>query len=219
MIIFGTSMFSKLMKWYVENDTKQRVSAFTVERTYITESYFCGVPVIPFEELESQFEKSEISILNTCGYHNMNDIRKKVFEMCRDEGYEICDFIHSSVRTEEVQLGCGNIILERVLIQPFVKIGDGNILSADMTVGHENCIGDFNYFSGGVKLSGVCSIGNHNFIGTNVTVKDNTKIGSYNLIGAGTYLNSNIGDFTAASPISCRKEKMPKKFLDRLVNQ
>lgn len=219
MIIFGTSMFSKLMKWYVEKDTKQKVSAFTVERNYMVEPYFCGVPVIPFEELESRFEKSGISILNTCGYHNMNDIRRKVFEMCRQKGYEICSFIHSSVRTDEVQLGYGNIILERVLIQPFVKIGNGNILSADVTVGHENCIGDFNYFSGSVRLSGVCSIGNHNFIGTNVTFEDNVQIGSYNLIGAGTYLNSNIRDFTATSPTPCRKEKLSKKFLDKLVNQ
>jgi len=149
----------------------------------------------------------------------MNDIRRKVFEMCRQKGYEICDFIHSTVRTKNVLLGCGNIILERVLIQPFVEIGDGNILSADMTVGHENCIGDFNYFSGSVRMSGVCCIGNHNFIGTNVIVKDNTQIGSYNLIGAGTYVNSNIEDFTVTSPILCRKEKMPKKFLDRLANQ
>jgi len=33
MIIFGVSKFSKLMKWYVENDTEHRVSAFTVEGT------------------------------------------------------------------------------------------------------------------------------------------------------------------------------------------
>lgn len=65
------------MKWYVENDTLEKVEAFTVEKEYMTEQEILGIPVLPFEELENTFDKGKISILNTCGYHNMNDIRKK----------------------------------------------------------------------------------------------------------------------------------------------
>lgn len=220
MIIFGTSMFSKLMKWYIENDTlEEKVEAFTIEKQYISDVEFCGVQVIPFEELENAFDKDKISILNTCGYHDMNDIRKKVFEMCRNRGYHIHDYIHSTVILNGVKTGEGNIILEKVLFEPFVEIGNGNIFAPDSLVGHDSMIGDFNYFSSGVRICGCCNIGNQNFIGTSVVLKEHLCVGNYNLVGARTYLNVDLEEYMVTSPVPCRIKKFSKDNLDRLINR
>lgn len=219
MIIFGTSMFSKLMKWYIENDTSEKAEAFTVEKKYISEEEFCGVRVIPFEELENTFDKDRISILNTCGYHNMNDVRKKVFEMCKDKGYHIHDYIHSSAILNGVKTGEGTIILEKVLFEPFVEIGSGNIFAPDSLAGHDSIIGDFNYFSSGIRICGSCRIGNQNFFGTNAVLKDHLCLGSYNLVGAGTYLNVDLDEYMVTSPVPCRIKKFSKENLDRLINR
>lgn len=220
MIIFGTSTFSKLMKWYLEHDSgKGRPEAFTVEKEFVTSREFCGIPVIPFEELEDVFTKERISILNTCGYHDMNDVRKKVFDMCKNKGYAIHNYVHSSAILNGLEAGEGTIILEHVLFEPFVKIGNGNIFAPDVLIGHDSVIGDFNYFSGGIKVCGGCSIGNHNFIGTNAVLKEHLTIDDYNLIGAGTYLNADLEGYMVTAPVPCRIKHMSKENLDRLMNR
>lgn len=218
MIIFGTSMFSKMMKWYVENDTAEKVEAFTVEREYMAAPEFCGLPVIAFEELDRMFCRDEISILVACGYHSMNDIRKKIFALCRNHGYAVCEFIHSSVDLKNTRRGEGNIILENVSFMPFVQIGSGNIFIPDVLVGHDNCIGDYNYFSSGSVLSGACTIGNNNFIGSGAVFRDQVHIGSYNLVGAGSYVGSGMGDFTVTSPVRCRMQKFTQEKLE-IINK
>lgn len=219
MIIFGTSVFSKLMKWYIENDTTETVEAFTVEKEYMAEQEFCGISVYPFEELENIFSKDRISILNTCGYQNMNDVRSKIFSICKEKGYAIHNYVHSTAALNGVELGDGNIILERVLFQPFAKIGSGNIFAPDVLIGHDGVVGDFNYFSSGIKICGCCNIGNHNFIGTNAVLKEYLSVGDYDLIGAGTYLNRNLEDCMVAAPVPCRVQKVSKNNLNRLINR
>ncbi len=219
MIIFGTSTFSKLMKWYVENDTLEKVEAFTVEKEYMTEQEILGIPVLPFEELENTFDKGKISILNTCGYHNMNDIRKKVFEMCKEKGYKLLSFVHSTAILNGLQCGEGNIILEKVLFQPYVQIGSCNIFAPDILVGHDSIIGDFNYFSSGVKICGICNIGNQNFVGTSAVLKERLIMQDYNLVGAGTFLNIDLKEFMATAPAISRIKQLSKENLDRLINR
>lgn len=207
------------MKWYVENDAFEKVEAFTVEKEYITEREILGVPVLPFEELENKFNREKLSILNTCGYHNMNDIRKKVFERCKEKGYKIQSFVHSTAILNGLKCGEGNIILEKVLFQPYVEIGSCNIFAPDVLIGHDSILGDFNYFSSGVKICGICNIGNQNFVGTSAVLKERLYMRDYNLVGAGTFLNVNLDQFMATAPAISRIKRLSKENLDRLINQ
>ena len=52
IIIFGTTAFSKLMKWYIENDSEDKVIAFTLNERYISENSFCDLPVVSYEKLK-----------------------------------------------------------------------------------------------------------------------------------------------------------------------
>ena len=83
IIIFGMSSFSKLMKRYIEEDSKYTVIAFSINKDYIKEKYFEELPVIPFEDLEKTFPDQQIRILITSGYKNMNDLRKKIYYECK----------------------------------------------------------------------------------------------------------------------------------------
>ena len=50
LVIFGSQAFAQIAHYYFENDSEYTVAAFTVDRDYLKESTFQGLPVIPFED-------------------------------------------------------------------------------------------------------------------------------------------------------------------------
>lgn len=55
LVIFGITHFAKLLKYYIETDDihQRKVVAFTVSINYIKSSEYLGLPVVPFEKIES----------------------------------------------------------------------------------------------------------------------------------------------------------------------
>ena len=51
LIIFGTADIAQLAYFYFSNDSDYKVAAFTVDAEYIKVNEFCGLPVVPFEEV------------------------------------------------------------------------------------------------------------------------------------------------------------------------
>ena len=65
------------------NDKEYNVIAATVEKKFKDTEYFEGVPLIPFEEIEKYYSIDSFEILISIGYKDMNQIRKKIFEICK----------------------------------------------------------------------------------------------------------------------------------------
>ena len=118
----------------------------------------------------------------------MNDVRKRIFEQCKQRGYAIAQYIHSSVMLSDTQLGEGNIILEDTLIEPFVKIGSGNMIWCKISIAHNCIIGDFNTITGMASVCGFAEIKNNCFIGNGAVIRDKIKIEDYTLVGAAAYV-------------------------------
>ncbi len=59
VVIFGVLDTAELAHWYLENDSFHTVVAFTVNKEYLKEDTFKGLPVVPFEELEQHYPPSE----------------------------------------------------------------------------------------------------------------------------------------------------------------
>lgn len=188
LVLYGNGCFAQLMKWYIEHDSIKRIAAFTVEKDCIASSEFEGLPLIPFEEIESQFTPSKTEILICIGYTKMNNIRKRIFYECKKKGYGIAQFIHSSAILSDVKLGEGNIILENTLIEPFVSIGSCNLIWYKSTIAHNCMIGDFNTITGMVSICGFVEIKNNCFIGSGAIIRDKLRLNDYTLLGAATYL-------------------------------
>lgn len=217
VVLFGTSSFSKLVKHYIQSDSDDTVVAFTVDREYISETEFDGIPVIPFDELESVFSKAEMKIIVTCGYKKLNQTRKDVFARCISQGYQIDGYIHSTAKIETEQIGQGNIILPNVRIAPFAKIGNGNIFFNEVIVNHETCVGDFNYFAPGFICGGLCTIGNCNFFGLGSILRDAIGVGNSNLVGASAYLPKSIGSNQLVRPAKTSIESVDERILQNLL--
>ena len=214
IIIFGTNAFSKLMKWYIENDTDNKVIGFTLNSEYVKEKSFCECPIYEFENLDKLFPEKNFEILLTVGYSQMNGVREKLFNDCKNSGYKIGSFIHSSVTLFSKNIGEGNILLENVRVQPFSKIGDGNIIQHFTIVSHEAKVGNFNYFAGNAHVAGISQVGNRCFVGINAIIQNGVKLASYNLVGAGACVSKNTEEYMITAPNKMRCFKASIRAMD-----
>ena len=55
VVVFGAGDIAQLAHFYLTHDSPFEVVAFTVDRAFVTEPAFCGLPVVPFEEINARY--------------------------------------------------------------------------------------------------------------------------------------------------------------------
>ena len=184
-IIFGNNQTAQLAHYYLSIDSEHEVVAFTVSKDYLTESTFCGLPVVPFEEVENIYSPTEYAFFAPMTYRKMNNDRKAIYEQAKAKGYSFISYISSKTTIfNNVQVGENCFILEDNTIQPFVKIGNNVVIWSGNHVGHHSVIRDHAFLTR-VIISGNCVIGNNCFLGANATVRDCINMGEYTFVAMG----------------------------------
>lgn len=186
-IIFGTTEYSEYVYATMQVEGINNVVAFTMTSDYKDKDTFCNLPVIAFEKLESVI-KDPFEILITVGYPKMNKGRIKVYNLCKERGYNIGSFISNRATIDSDNIGEGCIIMPRAFITPCTEIGVCNIINSGSVVGHTNVVGDFNWFSGNVSTAGDVIIGSRCFFGMNTLICNNVRIADDTLIGVCSYV-------------------------------
>lgn len=200
LVIFGIEDFAQLLHYFITHDTDYSIECFTVDGKYIKDSSYLGLPVVPFEKIEENFSPDEFEILLGVGYKRMNEIRQKIFCECKKKGYRIASYVHSSAFLNTPEMGEGNIILEKSIIEPFVKIGNGNLIWCNVTIAHNCVIGDFNALSTVTSLAGHATIKNNCFIGSRSMIFDRVTIQDYTLVGAGANVSKDTKPYDVVVP-------------------
>lgn len=189
LVIFGTGDIAELAHYYFTNDSEYEVVAFTVDSAYIEQSNFCGLPIYPFEQIESFADASDTYIFVALSYSKLNEIRKEKYLRAKAKGYRIASYLSSraSILNNE-KIGENCFILEDNTIQPFVTIGNNVTLWSGNHIGHHSTIHDHNFIASQVVVSGGVVIKESCFIGVNATLRDHITIGEKCVIGAGALL-------------------------------
>lgn len=186
VVIFGTELVAELAHYYLTNDSEHTVVAFTVNKRYIKTDTFCGLPVVPFEEIETLYPKTDYKLFAPLSERKMNEIRAKVYGEIKALGYEMISYISSKATVLTDKIGDNCFILEDNTIQPFVTIGNDVVLWSGNHIGHHSEIKDHVYFTSHVVLSGRCVVGDFSFFGVNATIRDGCQIGEGTLVAMGS---------------------------------
>jgi sugar O-acyltransferase (sialic acid O-acetyltransferase NeuD family) len=195
LIIFGTGDIAQLAHYYFTTDSEYQVVAFTVDAIYIKEEKFCGVQVIPFEEIANHYPPSANEIFVALSYAKLNQLRKDKYLASKALGYKAASYISShATLLYEGEIGENCFILEDNTIQPFAKIGNNVTLWSGNHIGHHSVIYDHCFIASHVVVSGGVEIHESCFIGVNATLRDHVKIGEKCVIGAGALI---LGDTEA----------------------
>lgn len=200
IIIFGPNDLGRLLKFYIDTTDKRNIVAFTVDREYMESESFLGLPVIPFDEIETYFSPDEYEILLAIGNKRMNEIRKNKFFECKQKGYTIASYIHPNCSFHCEDIGEGNIFLEKCMIYPFSKIGNGNLCWDHVLISHDCKVGDFNTFSSYADLCGYVTIGNNGYFGKHCILNDGMNVSDYTLVGAGAYAKKDTKEYDVIVP-------------------
>ncbi len=215
LIVFGSGDIAELAYYYFSTDSDFEIAAFTVDRAYLKETQICGLPVIAFEEIHTQFPPREHQMFIALSYSKINALRKEKYFKAKEMGYKLTSYISSKATLlNEGHIGENCFILEDNTIQPFVKIGNNVTLWSGNHIGHHSTIADHCFIASHVVVSGGVEIGESCFIGVNATLRDHIKIGERCVLGAGTLLLADaepdglyIGSATARADISSAKLK------------
>ncbi len=189
VVIFGEGEFAEVAHFYLSNDSEYEVVAFTVNEKNIKNKELFGLPVVPFENIESTFSPHEFSMFIAIGYSKVNKTRANIFNQAKSKGYDLISYVNSKVtKWGEIDMGENCFILENVVIQPFVSIGDDVIIWSGNHIGHHTKIGDHCFITSHVVISGNVTIGPYCFLGVNATIRDGITIAKECVIGAGSLI-------------------------------
>ena len=224
LIIFGTKEIADLAYFYFTNDSNYEVKAFTVDDEYIDESYFNGLPIIPYSLVKKEFPSRENYMHIAISYQKLNQLREEKFKSALNNGYQLASYISTkSVYWKDLRHGQNCLILENQTIQPRVHIGDNVMIWSGNHIGHASKIGDHSYVSSHVVVSGHTKIGKRCFLGVNSTIRDFCEIGDDCFIGMSASVTKNmpngsiaLGESSSIYDKEDRKSKAVKRSYFKL---
>jgi sugar O-acyltransferase (sialic acid O-acetyltransferase NeuD family) len=192
IIVFGNSVFAEHIYFLLTYDSSYEVVAFTVDKKYIKTDTLFGLPIVPFETVESIFPSSEHKMIVSVSFQKMNKLREEKYYQAKTKGYELINYVSSKATTfPGLIIGNNSSILENAIIGPCVEIGSNVFVGSGAIIGHHTVLKDHCFISPGAVILGGVIIEEHCLIGANATVKEEVMVAKECLIGSGVSITNN----------------------------
>jgi sugar O-acyltransferase (sialic acid O-acetyltransferase NeuD family) len=197
VIVFGAGQIAEVVWHYLTHESDHRVVGFTVDGEYLKEDRVMGLPVVPFETVQTAFPPQSHGIYVAMSFRGLNAPRAAKLAEAEAKGYRAIGHVSPrAVVPPGFVVKPNSFIMEHNTIQPFVEIGRNTILWSGNHIGHHSTIGDNCFIASHVVVSGAVSVGNNCFIGVNATLRDNISIGERCIVGAGALVLHSAPDGT-----------------------
>ncbi len=188
LIIFGAGHLGHLAYEYFAYDSEYEIVCFTTESKYIgDENTFCGLPIVPFENIEQLYSPEEYYMYIALGWYKLNRNRIKFYNAAKEKGYRLASYISSrAFMWHNVEIGDNCMIMEGCILHPFSKIGNNVTLWSSCCIQHYSCVKDNCSLVSRCVVAGDSEIGENSFLGVNSSVGDNVIVAPDNFIAMGT---------------------------------
>lgn len=186
LILVGDSAFAEVAYEYFTRDSPYRVVGFSVEGAYRKRERLLGLPVIPFEEIQTHYDPATHAVFVAIVYTQMNRLRARLCQEAKTKGYTLASYVSRNAFVwPNAIVGEHCFIFENNVVQPFVKLGNNVILWSGNHIGHHSEIKDNCFISSHVVISGFVCVGENSFLGVNSSVSNNRTIGRDCWVGPG----------------------------------
>lgn len=220
IILFGTGDLAQIANLYFTRDTEYEVCGFTVHRDFIKEETLMGLPVVPFEEVETYFPPEAHDIHVCVVYDNLNRTRVKIGNEAERKRYELASYVSPySFVASTAKLGKHVFIFENNVIQDFVEIGNFVIFWSGNHVGHSTKIHGNVFVSSHVCISGWCDIGENSFLGVNSTIANGISIGRESWIMHGSIISSDVPPNSFVKTVQSEIMPLNEEALNRALER
>lgn len=193
LVIFGNSKIAEVISYYAINECNYNVVAFTVDKDYVGNGTFNGLPVIPFDEIDEKYPPENNSMFIALGYQDLNRLRQKKYEEAKSKGYKLVSIIPQKTHIPtNVKIGENCFIMPPAIIHPLVAIGNNTFVWSGAMIGHHTTIGEHCWLTSTANISGVVNIENNSFFAVNATVGHGVNIGEECFLGANALVTKNL---------------------------
>lgn len=187
VIIIGTGGMAKEL-WGMLIDMSINVSGFVSEKPLVTDTYFCGLPVLGDDNWLLQERQLNLVIGNGNPH-----TRKKIAQKFENSSHRFSSFVHPGSHIfGQLFLRGGVVIMPGCVIQPNVKIGQFTYINMGVTIGHDVSIGKYCVVNHNAGISGNVHIGDEVLIGAGATIIENNNGGNGCTVGAGAVVTKNV---------------------------
>ncbi len=216
VVIFGLKDFASLAHFYLRHDTEHEVVAFSVTKEFLpADRRFEGLPVVPFEDVESTYDPADFRFFAPMSSRKMNMVRESVYSQIKRKGYSCISYVSSKATTfPGAVIGENCFILEDNTIQPFTPIGNNVMMWSGNHIGHHGIIKDHVLFTSHIVLSGHCVVEPYCFFGVNATIRDALHIEEGTLVGMGACVTKSTEAWGVYTGNPARKAKVASRDLD-----
>lgn len=195
LVIIGAGAFAEIAFEYFLDGSVYTPVAFSVERAYCKQDSLFGLPVIPFEDLETRYPPESTHFFVAIVYTQGNNLRARLYQWAKEKGFAPASYVSPhGFKWRNFEMGEHCFVFEGNTLQPFSRMGDDNILWSGNHIGHHTTIGNHCFISSHVVISGHCKIGDYCFLGVNSTITDHITIGNHCTIGAGALVLKDVPD-------------------------
>lgn len=187
VVVYGNGAMARVLHAFAAQALP--IAGFTVDADCIPagEPRFCGLPLVPFDEVGRHFPPARFDAIVAVGFAGMNELRRARHEALAAMGYGFARYVHPSVVLHpDVLIEEDCIVYDHVALHPGTRVGRGSFIASNASLGHDCRIGAFGWINGGVALAGGVEVGEQAFFGVNASVADGVRLGARSYVGAGT---------------------------------
>lgn len=207
-VLFGNEKYASAIYHYLSHDSDLEVVAFTVDEQYIDETNKHNLPVVAFETIEQFYPPDKFSMLVALSFIQQNQLRYQRFLQAKQKGYQLASYVASTASVWNAEIGENCIILDQVVMQPFVTIGANTIISSNAFIGHHSIVGNNCFISAHATIAGGVTIDDFTLLGMNSSVREGIAIGKSCTVGSSSAVIRNVDDGQTVMGV-------PAKPLDR----
>ena len=187
VVVFGTGKVGEVLCRHLRVAQERDLVAFTTDAAFQPPgAVFQGLPTVPFETLESAYPPARFDLIVAVGYHELNAVRRRIFEQAKAKGYALASFVSPRAAYGDwLDIGEGCVILDHVTVEPGVKIGNNVVVWSGALIGHHTVIEDHCWVAGHAVFGGSAKLGSGSFVGLGAVVGNEVEIGARSFLGAG----------------------------------
>lgn len=196
LIIVGTGPNAEHIYSFIQDYDLFNVIGFAVNKEYITNTEFLGLPVYAIEDLDTIIDKEKTFVFIALLWNRLNADRKKLYLELKEKGFRFANVIspRASIRGKIEGDNCW--IHDFVVIQNDAVIKNNVAMMAYTLVGDNCVIGNHCFCGAKSTIGGGSIVGDQTFIGLSCTIFDDTKIGEKCILGACTAVKRNVPDYS-----------------------
>jgi UDP-perosamine 4-acetyltransferase len=165
-----------------------------------------GVPVLGDDSLMPElFSRGVRHAFVGLGSTSDNGPRKNLFEMARENGFEVIGAIDPrAIISPSAIFGAGAVIMAGAIINAGARIGDNVIVNTGAIIEHDCNIGSHVHVATGARLGGGVTVSDGAHVGLGAGIRQGARVGRNAVVGAGALVIKDVPDCVTVVGVPAR---------------